>query len=207
MQNLILQEIQEVIKAANVLKKEKSVEFIANVAKLIAQTFQNGNKILIAGNGGSLCDAMHFAEEFTGQFRKRRRALPAMSLSEPGHMSCVANDFGYEEVFSRGVEAFGKKGDVFIALTTSGNSSNLVLAVEMAQKLSLKTVGFLGKTGGKLKDMCDLEWIVEGFATSDRIQEVHMAAIHVIIEAVENKLFYSTPNQILSSLKNETAEV
>ena len=132
---------------------------------------------------------MHFAEELTGQFRKHRPALPAIALADPGHITCVGNDMGYESVFSRGVEALGKPGDLFIALTTSGNSQNLINAAETAREKGLFTVAFLGKTGGRMKGLSDLEWIVPEFPYSDRIQEAHMAAIHIIIESVETRLF------------------
>ncbi|MCB1084630.1 MAG: SIS domain-containing protein [Chlamydiia bacterium] len=151
--------------------------------------YKSGGKLIIAGNGGSLCDAMHFAEELTGYFRKERPALPAIALADPGHLTCVGNDAGFEKVFSRGVEAHGREGDLFIALTTSGNSENLIRATQFAKKKGLKTIAFLGKTGGALKGMSDLEWVVSGFETSDRIQEAHMAAIHIIIEQVEQELF------------------
>jgi D-sedoheptulose 7-phosphate isomerase len=183
--------VEDAVKAAEALTKPDALRFIEESALMIARAFAHGNKIIIAGNGGSLCDAMHFAEELTGQFRKKRRALPAIALSEPGHLTCVANDMGYDSVFSRGVEAFGRPGDIFIALTTSGNSANLIQAVKTAKEMRLKTIAFLGKEGGKAKGMSDLEWIVSGFVTSDRIQEAHMAAIHIIIEMVEKELFYS----------------
>lgn len=181
--------IDNAIKAASKLKEDKGINFIMSSSQMIADCFEKGNKIIIAGNGGSLCDAMHFAEELTGFFRNKRAALPAIALSEVGHLTCVGNDIGYEFVFSRGVEAFGKKDDIFIALTTSGNSQNLINAVLSSKKLGLKTIAFLGKTGGNLKGLCDLEWIVDGFATSDRIQEAHMAAIHIIIELIEMIVF------------------
>jgi D-sedoheptulose 7-phosphate isomerase len=181
--------IDDGIKAVTFLKRPSSVAFIERAAHLIAQTFRLGGKLLLAGNGGSLCDAMHFAEELTGQFRKRRPALPAIVLSEPGHLTCVANDMGYDEVFARGVEAFGKPCDVFVVLTTSGNSPNLIRAVEVAREKDLKVISFLGKSGGKLKGCADLELLVDGFATSDRIQEAHMAASHIIIEVIEKILF------------------
>jgi len=118
-------------------------------------------------------------------FRKPRKALPAIALSEPGHITCIGNDLGYEWVFARGVEAFGRPGDIFIGLTTSGNSPNIVKAIETAERLGLTTIAFLGKGGGKLKGQADLELLIEGFSTSDRIQEAHMAAMHIIIEMVE----------------------
>ena len=191
MRKQILFSVNEAIRAIQVLQEEKILNFLEKSAKLIAETFQKGNKLLIAGNGGSLCDAMHFAEELTGQFRKKRKALPAIALSDPGHMSCVGNDFGFDAIFARGVEAYGKEGDLLVLLTTSGNSSNLVTAFEMAKQKKLRTLAFLGKEGGKLKGQADLEWIVKGFSFSDRIQELHMTAIHIIIEAVEEKLFYA----------------
>lgn len=191
MKESILQSVNDAIRAAMALKTQGGLAFIEKAAERIAQCYENGRKILIAGNGGSLCDAMHFAEELTGQFRKLRPALPAIALADSAHMSCVANDMGFDTVFARGVEAFGQSGDIFIALTTSGNSANLIKAAEMAKEKGLFTIAFLGKTGGKMKGLCDLEWVVSGFAYSDRIQEAHMAAIHIIIEMVEQCVFYS----------------
>jgi D-sedoheptulose 7-phosphate isomerase len=189
MRHEIEKAVADVIRAAEFLNEPASLEFIEAASLLIAECFQNGGKILIAGNGGSLCDAMHFAEELTGVFRSRRKALPAIALSDPGHMTCVGNDLGFDEVFARGVEAYGRPGDVLIILTTSGNSPNIMRAVQRAQEMGIKTIAFLGKTGGKLCGQCELEWIVPGFGYSDRIQEAHMAAIHIIIEIVEKKLF------------------
>ncbi|MBU6383923.1 MAG: SIS domain-containing protein [Verrucomicrobia bacterium] len=189
MQHLIEHSVEEAIRAAQFLRLPDSIAFIERSAEVIAQCLKQGGKILIAGNGGSLCDAMHFAEELTGQFRAKRPALAAIALSDPGHLSCVANDMGFDLVFARGVEALGRPGDLFIALTTSGNSPNLLAALLQAKQQGLATLAFLGKTGGKMKGVADLEWIVSGFAYSDRIQEAHMAAIHIAIERVEQHLF------------------
>lgn len=189
MESKIKSSVRQAVQAIEFLEQPDSIQFIKNAALLIADTFRNGGKILIAGNGGSLCDANHFAEELTGFFRKFRKALPAIALSESGHLTCVSNDLGFEWVFARGVEAFGKEGDVFIGLTTSGNSPNIVKAIETAKNNQLKTIAFLGKSGGKLKGQADLELIVPGFETSDRIQEAHMAAIHIMIEMIELELF------------------
>jgi len=189
MKKEILLAVEDGLRAIGLLKQEASLHFIESAARRIADCLQEGRKILIAGNGGSLCDAMHFAEELTGQFREKRRALPAIALSCPGHLTCVGNDMGYESVFARGVEALGQSGDLFVALTTSGNSANLLEAAKMAKSRGLRTIAFLGKTGGKMKGLCDLEWIVSGFSFSDRIQEAHMTAIHIIIEMVEKQLF------------------
>lgn len=196
----VLASVRESIQAVEKLNHPSNLTFIDQAAEMIASCFSNGNKLIIAGNGGSLCDASHFAEELTGLFRQKRPALPAIALSEPGHITCVGNDMGYEWVFARGVEAYGKPGDIFVGMTTSGNSPNIVKAFEQAKKQGLKTVAFLGKTGGLLKGQADLEMIIDGFKTSDRIQEAHMAAIHIIIEMVEDRLFYSNSQASQKSL-------
>jgi len=181
--------VNDVVSAVKQLESLESLMFIENVAILLTETFRSGNKVIIAGNGGSLCDASHFAEELTGMFRGYRAALPAIALSEPGHITCVGNDLGFDKIFSRGVEAYGKPSDVFVGLTTSGNSKNIIEAINISKKLGLKTIAFLGKDGGKLKGVADLELLIHGFSTSDRIQEAHMAAIHIIIDMVETLLF------------------
>lgn len=196
---MITHSVDEAIRAAQFLKQKESLIFLQAAAEAIADCYRKGGKLLIAGNGGSLCDAMHFAEELTGQFRSKRPALAAIALSDPGHLTCVSNDMGFDSVFSRGVEALGKPEDLFIGLTTSGNSINLVRAFEQAKAIGMKTMAFLGKTGGKLKGIADWEWIVSGFPFSDRIQEAHMAAIHIIIEAVEAHLFSPAALQTAST--------
>ncbi len=189
MPEILKEGIEDSIRAIEQLKNSQSFDFMVNIANLLTETFRNGNKVIIAGNGGSLCDAMHFAEELTGFFRGKRKALPAIALSEPGHITCTGNDIGFEYIFSRGVEAYGVPGDVLVVLTTSGNSPNIIHAIKVAQELQLTTVAFLGKCGGKLLGKADFELIIEGFQTSDRIQEAHMAAIHLIIELLERQLF------------------
>lgn len=190
MQEKISQAVEEAIDALHQLKTVDGIRFIERASRMIAACFQRGNKVLIAGNGGSLCDATHFAEELTGIFRQKRQALPAIVLSEPGHITCVGNDLGFEHIFSRAIEAYGKEGDLFIGLTTSGNSLNMVRAFERAEELCLETIAFLGKGGGQLRGVADLELLIDGFTTSDRIQEAHMTAIHIVIEMVEELLFY-----------------
>ena len=140
------------------------------------------------GNGGSHCDAMHFAEEFTGRYRKDRRPLGAMALGDPSHTTCVSNDYGFQHVFSRQIEGLGRPGDLLLGLSTSGNSQNVVEAVEAAKAKNIKTVGLLGKTGGKLNDLVDLPIVIPA-ETSDRIQEMHIKIIHNVIETVERELF------------------
>lgn len=172
----------------NFIKEEEERRETERTAVELAKIFEAGNKVLICGNGGSNCDALHFAEEFTGRFREDRRALPAIAISESSHITCVGNDYGFDYIFSRGVEAYGKAGDMFIGISTSGNSPNVIKAVEAAKKIGMKTCVLLGKDGGKLKGMCDFEFIVPG-KTSDRVQEIHMMILHIIIEGVERIMF------------------
>lgn len=198
MKNKILNSIQDTSRAIAQLTQPHSIAFIEAAAQMIAKAYDEGNKVIVAGNGGSLCDASHFTEELTGNFRYYRRALPAIALSEPGHITCVGNDMGFEWIFSRGVEAYGKPNDVFVGLTTSGNSPNIVNAFDAAKQMGLKTIAFIGKGGGKVKGMADLELCIDGFTTSDRIQEAHKAAIHIIIEMMEYILF---PEKCLLSVE------
>ena len=158
------------------------------VGIIIAECFQKGNKLLVFGNGGSSTDAMHFAEELTGKFRKDRKPLPAISLTDASHITCVANDYGFEEVFARGVEALGKTGDIAIGISTTGNSENVIRALNKAKELGMISVALLGMDGGKLKGICDHEIIVPG-KTTDRIQELHITVLHVIIETIERIMF------------------
>lgn len=186
--NLIDSYKTELLLLENFIKEEEKRKETEKVAKALAEVFNTGNKVLICGNGGSNCDALHFAEEFTGRFRGDRRALPAVAISESSHITCVGNDYGFDYVFSRGVEAYGKSGDMFIGISTSGNSGNVIKAVETAKKIGMKTCVLLGKDGGKLKGMCDYEFIIPG-KTSDRVQEIHMMILHIIIEGVERIMF------------------
>jgi len=173
---------------ASFLHDEENAEMIWNVSQAIAETFNKGSKVLICGNGGSSTDAMHFAEECTGRFRKDRKALPVISLTDPSHITCVGNDFGFEEIFARGVEAYGKSGDLLIGISTSGNSPNIIRAFETAKHIGLQTFALLGKNGGKINGTCDFQLITPG-KTTDRIQEIHIAVLHIIIETVERILF------------------
>jgi D-sedoheptulose 7-phosphate isomerase len=195
MKNSILSSVKDSLLAIEKLIEPHSINFIEEASLMIAKCYKEGGKIIIAGNGGSLCDAMHFAEELTGQFRKKRRALPAIALADSSHITCCGNDFGFDEIFSRGVEAFGKPCDIFVGLSTSGNSANIIKAFEKASELNLKTIAFLGKSGGVLKGFADLELVINGFQNSDRIQEAHMTAIHIIIEIVEKHLFYTSSEE------------
>lgn len=187
--SLIHNSLLEGKEALSYLFTEEASLFMERAMRLLATAFNSGNKVIICGNGGSLCDAAHFAEELTGCFRKPRKALPAIVLSESGHLTCVGNDFGFDHIFGRGVEAFGAKGDVFIGLTTSGNSKNIILALEAARHKEMNTMLLLGKGGGHLLGKADYQLVIPHCKTSDRIQEAHMMALHIIIEGVEALLF------------------
>lgn len=153
------------------------------------RTLAGGGTLYSCGNGGSMSDAMHFAEEWSGRFRGNRRALSAVAFSDPAAMTCIANDFGFDHVFSRQVEAQGRKGDLLLAISTSGNSPNLVNACNAARAAGMTVVGLLGRGGGKMKPLCDIAVVVPVGVTSDRIQEVHIQVIHAVIEAVERRMF------------------
>ncbi len=172
------------------------IQTMEEIAALITECYRNHGQVIIFGNGGSMCDAMHFAEELTGRFRQDRPPLPAIAISDPSHITCVGNDYGFDEIFARGVQAYGKPGDVAIGISTSGNSENILRALDRAISMGLKTVALLGKDGGKLKGLCDMELIIPG-ETSDRIQEVHMAILHILIEKIERDLFFPAPKEAL----------
>ncbi|MBG8553357.1 D-sedoheptulose 7-phosphate isomerase [Hymenobacter guriensis] len=158
---------------------------IEQAARLMADSLRQGGKILTCGNGGSLCDAQHFAEELTGRYRQNRRALAAIALTEASHMSCVANDFGYDHVFSRYVEALGRPGDVLLAISTSGNSPNILLAAQAARAAGMQVVSLTGKGGGQLASLSDVEIRPPHTGYADRIQEIHIKAIHIMIMLIE----------------------
>jgi len=168
---------------------ETTLAACARFADASLQTLQAGGRLLACGNGGSLSDAMHFAEEWTGRFRNDRRALSALAFSDPVALSCIANDFGWEEVFARQVQAHGRNGDLLLAISTSGDSENVLRAVQAARERGMTTVGLLGKNGGKVGAHVDIPIIVPKATTADRIQEIHIQLIHATIEAVERELF------------------
>ncbi len=168
----------------------KNMQAMDGAVETLAQAYKKGKRAFSCGNGGSMCDAMHFAEELTGRFRKDRPPLPAMAVSDPSHLTCVTNDYGADHVFSRIVEAWGQEGDVLLAISTSGNSSNIIKAVEAARGRKMKVIGLLGKDGGKLSSMVDFPLVVPA-QVSDRIQEVHIKIIHTFIEGVERVMFPS----------------
>ena len=170
------------------LSNDKNILSIDNFAKKIYDTLDKGSKIMSCGNGGSMCDSMHFAEELTGRFSMNRRALPAISIADPSHISCTANDYGYRYVFSRYIQALGQKGDMLLALSTSGNSENIVEALKAAREQNMYSFCLLGKDGGVAKTLCD-DSIIVNHNESSRIQEIHITIIHTVLEAVEHLLF------------------
>lgn len=158
---------------------------IEKAGTLMVQALKSGNKIISCGNGGSLCDAMHFAEELTGRFQKDRKPLPAFAISDPSHITCVANDFGFDYIFSRSVEALGKPGDVLLAISTSGDSQNVINAIDSARKTGMNVIGLTGNSGGRMASLCDVEIRVSHNEFSDRIQEIHIKIIHALVNFIE----------------------
>ena len=167
------------------LANAKNIDNIENAGKLMVSAIQNGNKIISCGNGGSMCDAMHFAEELSGKFRKDRKALPAISISDPTHITCVGNDYGYDYIFSRYIEAIGKPGDILLGISTSGNSKNVNLAAKAAKQIGMSIIGLSGKDGGEMASLCDVEIRAPYSAFADRAQELHTKIIHSLIDYIE----------------------
>ena len=173
---------------AEFISKPESFKSIEAAGLFLVRAIKSGNQIISCGNGGSMCDAMHFAEELSGKYRNDRPAYPAISISDPGHLSCVANDYGYEFVFSRMVEAIGKNGDVLFAISTSGNSENILKAIAAAKTKDMFVIGLTGKDGGKMASLCDVEVRAPQSDFADRAQEIHIKVIHSLIDFVERNL-------------------
>jgi len=183
------QAFEEAERVINKFRNDQGIiEKCVSFSQLLVQTYKNGGTVFSCGNGGSHCDAMHFAEELTGRYRKDRRPLGALALGDPSHVTCVSNDYGFQYIFSRQLQGLSRKGDALIGLSTSGNSQNLIEAFQVAKSKGVKTVALLGRDGGKLKDLANLALVVPA-QTSDRIQEVHIKLIHTVIELVERELF------------------
>ena len=166
-------------------------EKIENAGELMFHALKSGNKIISCGNGGSMCDAMHFAEELTGRYRENRPAFPAIAISDPSHITCVANDFGFEYIFSRAVEAWGTPGDILLVITSSGNSQNIVEAAKAASRKGIKVIALTGKTGGKIAALCDVEIRAPKSEYADRVQEIHIKVIHAFILMIELKMNFN----------------
>jgi len=183
---------EQLTEAADTLRifisDEKNLVAIKQAGEIMLESLRNGGKIISCGNGGSMCDAMHFAEELSGRFRENRPAIAAVSISDPSHLTCVGNDFGFEYVFSRYLEALGKKGDVLLAISTSGNSANVIKAAEYAMKNEIHVVALTGKNGGALSQISNVEIRAPFSAYADRVQEIHIKVIHSLIGYIEQNL-------------------
>jgi D-sedoheptulose 7-phosphate isomerase len=172
----------------NFISNPKNAESIEQSAQLMVESISNGSKVISCGNGGSMSDAMHFAEELTGRYRDIRKSLPAIAISDPGYLTCAGNDFGYDFVFSRFVEGMGQEGDTLLAISTSGNSANVVNAAKAAREKGMKVVALTGKKGGELANHCDVEVRVPHDGYADRVQEIHIKVIHCFIGLIEKAL-------------------
>ena len=188
LRNLIQQQFEEAQQTLVNFQTEANFSLILQAVETMSQAIQNGGKIISCGNGGSMCDAMHFAEELSGRFRDNRRALAAISISDPSHLSCVSNDYGYDFVFSRFIEGLGQENDVLLGISTSGNSKNVILAVEAAKAKGMKTIVLTGKDGGKLAGLADIEIRAPHSNFADRAQEIHIKVIHSLILGIEQSL-------------------
>lgn len=182
----------ELNQAVDVLVKfvedDNNLQAIQQAALLIANSFKQGGKVLSCGNGGSHCDAMHFAEELTGRYRENRPAYPAIAISDVSHISCVGNDFGYDAIFSRYVEGVGQTGDVLLGISTSGNSTNVINAIQVAKAKGMKVIALTGKDGGKINGLANIEIRVPHFGYADRVQEIHIKVIHILIMLIEKEM-------------------
>jgi D-sedoheptulose 7-phosphate isomerase len=167
------------------LSDDQFVAHVERAGNVMGEAVNAGNKIISCGNGGSMCDAMHFAEELTGRYRDNRAPIAAISISDPSHITCVGNDYGYDHVFSRFVQGVGRNGDVLLAISTSGNSRNVIEAAKAAKAMGMQVVGLTGKDGGALASLCDVEVRVPWSGYADRIQEVHIKVIHALIDYIE----------------------
>ena len=172
----------------NFVSDNKNLEAIQQAAVLVADSFKQGGKVLSCGNGGSHCDAMHFAEELTGRFRDNRPSYPAIAISDVSHISCVGNDYGFDYIFSRYVEGVGNKGDVLLGISTSGNSTNVIRAIEAAKQKGMKIITLTGKDGGKMNGLADVDIRVPHFGYADRVQEIHIKVIHILILLIEKEM-------------------
>jgi D-sedoheptulose 7-phosphate isomerase len=187
--SIILDELNESSKVLqHFINDPANADLIGQAAKTISDSVKAGGKVISCGNGGSHCDAMHFAEELTGRYRNDRKAIPAICISDVSHISCVANDYGFEFVFSRYIDALGNKGDVLLAISTSGNSPNILRAVQSAKEKGMKVITLTGKDGGKLGPLADIDIRVPHFGFADRIQEVHIKIIHILILLIEKQV-------------------
>ena len=189
MENIIAFSLEEARKELEAfLAAPDTIPSMKEAVKIMAESLRKGGKIMSCGNGGSLCDATHFAEELTGRFRDSRKSLPAMSVNDPAYFTCVGNDFSFDRIFSRWVEAFGKEGDVLLAISTSGTSKNILMAIEAAKAAGMKVIALTSRKGKPMQEGSDVAICAPDAPHSDRIQEIHIKVIHIMIEALEKEL-------------------
>jgi D-sedoheptulose 7-phosphate isomerase len=186
--NQIADQFSQALEILQLFNNSENFEKIAKAGHIMASSLKSGRKIISCGNGGSMCDAMHFAEELTGRFRDDRPSIPALSISDPSHISCVANDYGFDFIFSRYVQGLGNSGDVLLAISTSGNSKNVLNAIHAAKEKGMLVVGLTGKTGGEMANLCDVEIRAPHSDYADRAQEIHIKVIHSLIGYIENNI-------------------
>jgi D-sedoheptulose 7-phosphate isomerase len=186
MENSILDELNESATVLNTfINTASALQAIENAAQLMIEALKNGNKIISCGNGGSMSDSMHFAEELTGRFRADRKSIAAIAVADPAYITCTANDYGFDHIFSRFIEGVGKTGDVLLAISTSGNSANVIKAAQAAKEKQMKIVALTGKDGGQLAQYCDVEIRAPYAPFADRAQEIHIKVIHILIKQIE----------------------
>ena len=190
MRNYILDTLSEAQYALSQLRENSiAINAMEEAAEAVISSFKNSGRVFSCGNGGSMCDAMHFAEELSGRFRKNRKGLPASAISDPGYLSCVSNDFGYEDVFSRYIESHAHKGDCLLGISTSGSSGNLIKAALLAKDMGITVITLTGKPDSRLGKIADIDICTPGGKFADRSQELHIKVVHILIQLIERKLF------------------
>jgi D-sedoheptulose 7-phosphate isomerase len=188
---VVFESLQQAQAALNALLANAGTQDkIVAASNMIAESFKAGGRVFSCGNGGSMCDAMHFAEEMSGRYRDDRKGMPAVAISDPGHLSCVGNDYGYEHVFARYLDSHARKGDVLVGISTSGKSKNVILAAQRAKEIGMKIIVLGGKPDSELGKLADIDIVTPGTSGyADRVQELHIKVIHILIELVERNFF------------------
>ena len=191
MKKLIIESSKAILEESDVFwNNPRTIEVLEQAATMLSEALINGKKIISCGNGGSLCDATHFAEELTGRYRKNRKSLPAISINDPAYITCVGNDFSFNEIYSRYVEGLGNDGDVLLLISTSGNSDNIIRAAESAKLKNMKVLALTSTGNNRLSVLGDVVIAVPKAAYSDRVQEIHIQVIHILIQAIEKQLSF-----------------
>ncbi len=187
-ENQIADQFSQALEILQIFNNSENIAKITRAGDIMTSSIKAGGKIISCGNGGSMSDAMHFAEELTGRFRDDRPSIAALSISDPSHITCVGNDYGFDSIFSRYIEGVGKQGDVLLAISTSGNSKNVINAINEAKRKGMLVIGLTGKTGGEMANLCDVEIRAPHSEYADRAQEIHIKVIHSLIGYIENNI-------------------